>query len=322
MAYPRYLQVPPSLPGTYHCVSRCVRRAFLCGKDHVSGRNFEHRKEWVERRIFELAESFSVAVHAYAIMSNHFHLVIETEPNAPVSWSDEEVARRWLSLSNPVATPAMTLELQIAALAAQPERMAVLRYRLGSLSWYMRFLKEPIARQANREDECSGRFWEGRFRVQALLDDRSILASMVYVDLNPVRANIASTPQESFFTSLRQRIQFDGTAEDETIRPLASSIRTQLSVMGTREYVELVEWTGRMLHPGKRGVIARELPVAVKHLGLKEQQWLFQVPATENLFRRVIGGVDALIECARDAELKWIQGIGTAREIQRLSTSA
>ena len=97
MAYPRYLQVPPNAAGTYHCVSRCVRRAFLCGDDVVTGRGFEHRKEWVEKRIIELASVFSVAVNAYAVMSNHFHLVIETDPNAPGFWSDDEVARRWLN---------------------------------------------------------------------------------------------------------------------------------------------------------------------------------------------------------------------------------
>ncbi|MFT5447473.1 MAG: REP element-mobilizing transposase RayT [Gammaproteobacteria bacterium] len=321
MAYPRYLQVPPNAPGTYHCVSRCVRRAFLCGDDAVSGRRFDHRKEWVEKRIIELASVFSMAVNAYAVMSNHFHLVIETDPNAPNFWSDDEVARRWLSLSSPAAKSNLSFALRIAALSAQPERLAVLRHRLGSLSWYMRFLKEPIARQANREDECSGRFWEGRFRVQALLDDTSVLASMVYVDLNPIRAKIASTPEQSLFTSICQRIQAARHAEDEPIQPLASSIDSQLSVVSTREYIELVEWTGRTLHPGRRGVIPSGTPSIVWRLGLRKKQWMFQVPATESHYRRAIGQVDALIEFARLAGLKWLHGIGTARRVRRLSAS-
>ena len=89
MGYPRYLHVPPDTPGIYHCVSRCVRRAFLCGEDAVTGRSFEHRKQWLEDHIIELAKLFAVAVHAYAIMSNHFHLVLETDPSAPWQCSDE-----------------------------------------------------------------------------------------------------------------------------------------------------------------------------------------------------------------------------------------
>lgn len=320
MAYPRYLHVSPNAPGTYHCVSRCVRRAFLCGNDPVSGRRFEHRKAWIEKRIIELANVFSVAVNAYAVMSNHFHLVIETNPKTPITWSDDEVARRWLSLSSPTIHSHMSFELRVAALAAQPERLAVLRHRLGSLSWYMRFLKEPIARLANREDECSGRFWEGRFRVQALLDDMSVLASMVYVDLNPLRASIASVPEQSRFTSIRIRMQSARHADDGPIQPLASSIDSQCSIGSTREYIELVEWTGRSLHPAKRGAIARGTPSIVRRLGLRKQQWMFQVPATESHYSRAIGQVEALIECARLAGLKWMHGLGTARRVRRLST--
>ncbi|MFT5445711.1 MAG: putative transposase [Gammaproteobacteria bacterium] len=194
MGYPRNVLVSTDEPGTYHCVSRCVRRAFLCGKDTVTGRSFEHRRQWLETRILELGNIFAVAVHAYAVMNNHFHVILEVDPTAPRQWSDEEVAARWLSLSAGVGDQAPPSQIRIGTLAAQEERLTVLRQRLGSLSWFMRYLKEPIARRANREDECSGRFWEGRFKTQALLDDAAVLASMVYVDLNPIRAGIADTP--------------------------------------------------------------------------------------------------------------------------------
>ena len=163
MGYPRYTSIIPGQRGVHHCVSRCVRRAYLCGEDAVTGRSYTHRKQWLESRIVELAEVFAVAVHAYAVMSNHVHVVLEVEPGAALSWSDEETARRWLSLScgvNPAKEPGPG---KVEALAAQAERLAELRSRLGSVSWFMRYLKEPIARRANREDGCTGRFWEGAF---------------------------------------------------------------------------------------------------------------------------------------------------------------
>ena len=318
MGYPRYLQVLPDAPGIYHCTSRCVRRAFLCGEDVVTGRSFDHRKQWLEDRIIELANIFAVAVHAYAVMSNHFHLVLEIDPMAPCQWSDEDVARRWLSLSARANDNDSALDARVAVLAAQPERLTELRERLGSLSWYMRYLKEPIARQANREDECSGRFWEGRFQIQTLLDDPAVLASMVYVDLNPIRAGFALTPEHSLHTSVRARTQHARKDHDAVIEPLASSIRSQLNVVTTAQYLELVDWTGRTLHPGKHGAIAGDEPPIIKRLGLRAQQWCLQVPATESQYSRAIGQLEARLTSAQSAGLKWLHGIGMARRLQRM----
>jgi REP element-mobilizing transposase RayT len=295
-----------------------VRRAFLCGEDAVTGRSFHHRKRWLEARIVELANIFGVAVHAYAIMSNHFHLIIETDPEAPLRWSDEEVAKRWLSLSAKGDNRNSPLDFRIAALATQPERLTILRQRLGSLSWYMRYLKEPIARQANREDECTGRFWEGRFRTQALLDEPAVLASMVYVDLNPIRAGVADTPEQSLHTSVRERTRHAQQQRDLNMRPVASSIRSRLSVITTAQYLDLVDWTGRALHPGKHGAIAGDTPPIITRLGLRRRQWCIQVPATESHYWRAIGQLEAMLESAKRTGRKWLRGIGMARRLAQM----
>jgi len=167
MASPRSQLVDPEAPGFYQCISRCVRRAFLCGEDALTGRSFEHRKQWVEDRLLELAEVFAVGVYAYAVMSNHLHVVVYVDPSATLAWSPDEVAQRWVRLT-PVRVDGeideAACETRAAALAGNAERTAVLRERLGNLSWFMRFLNEPIARRANREDGCTGYFWEARFK--------------------------------------------------------------------------------------------------------------------------------------------------------------
>jgi hypothetical protein len=79
--------VDPPAPGFFQCVSRCMRRAFLCGQDAYSGRSYEHRKAWVEERLLELAECFAIGLYAYAITSNHVHVVLQVDPQVARQWS-------------------------------------------------------------------------------------------------------------------------------------------------------------------------------------------------------------------------------------------
>ncbi len=317
MGYPRYLTVPPGEPGIHHCVSRCVRRAFLCGDDPLTGRCFDHRKRWLEQRILFLAELFAVAVHGYAVMSNHVHLVIELDPGQTRSWSDHEVARRWLSR---VASDAEVTDAQVDGLAVQSERVGVLRQRLGSLSWYMRELKEPLARQANREDGCTGHFWEGRFDTQDALDDAAVLAAMVYTDLNPVRAGLAHTPEESLHTSIRRRLDA-GLDLDGPLVPVAAGIVPTTLPLNLRQYLDLLDWTGRQLHSGKRGAIAADAPPILERISMTPRQWLLQVPGTESGFARAIGSLEALVDHARATGKRWLRGMGLAQEIARAAKS-
>lgn len=215
MATPRSLTVDPTTSGLYHCISRCVRRAFLCGQDFYSGRDYEHRRGWALDRLKELAGLFSVEIYSCAVMSNHLHVVVRTLPQQVASWDDEELARRWLQL---FPGPGKRLrrdeegrllppnDVEIQNMCLDRKKVAICRKRLADISWFMRCLNEHIARRANREDECTGRFWEGRFKCEKLDDEGALLACMQYVDLNPIRAGIATSPENSEFTSAQDRI--------------------------------------------------------------------------------------------------------------------
>jgi putative transposase len=152
----------------YHCLARCVRRAFLCGEDSLTGQSFEHRKPWIVDKLKELAEIFAIDVCAYAVMSNHYHVVLRVDSARAQGWSDEEVIFRWRRLFRGGVLVERFLKGE-ATTRAERDKVAELtaqwRGRLWDISWFMRCLNESIARQANQEDGCKGRFWEGRFKL-------------------------------------------------------------------------------------------------------------------------------------------------------------
>ena len=200
----------PAEVSVFHCINRCVRRCFFCGDDPLTGINYDHRKAWLEERLRFLAGLFGIDVLNFAILSNHFHLVLRNRPDVVATWSDAEVAARWLRLCPLRKTPDGPLEpmaADVECVCRDERRLATLRRRLSDISWFMRMIAEPIARRANHEDRVSGRFWQGRFRAVRLCDEAAVLACAVYVDLNPIRAGLAQTPEASDFTSVQRRIQ-------------------------------------------------------------------------------------------------------------------
>jgi REP element-mobilizing transposase RayT len=290
----------------YHVFSRCVRRAFLCGVDQVTGRSYEHRRAWIEDRIRVLSSLFSIHLCAYAVMSNHYHLVVKLEPDESKRWSDDEVLQRWTSLfRGPLLVQRYRAGEALTAAEHDTVRAtaAVYRQRLGDLSWFMKCLNEPIARQANAEDFCTGHFWEARFESQALRSERALLAAMAYVDLNPIRARMAPTPEESEYTSIRRRIRGDrGPREQcgpvirmlergelhhfetpirplllfsDTIDPTGGLHRSTDSLpMQEQDYLQLVDATGRLITPGKRGRIDASVAPILDRLGLSSSDWV------------------------------------------------
>jgi REP element-mobilizing transposase RayT len=157
-----------------------------------------------------LASVFAIDILTYAILSNHMHIVARTRPDIVRGWSDKEVALRWLRIfpgcriDEHLGDPTTN---SVDALANDANRIKQIRIRLSDPSWFMKALCEPIARLANFQDNVTGHFWEGRFKAQAITDEAGLLACSMYVDLNPIRAAMTTTPEESIHTSAYDRIQ-------------------------------------------------------------------------------------------------------------------
>jgi len=194
-----------------HVMNRTVRRCFLMGNDPLTGKNYDHRKCWLENELVRLAAQFGIDLLCQAILDNHFHLVLRSRPDVVATWDDREVARRWLMLCPPRKNDAGQAEepneFELNSIQNNPSKLATIRSRLSDISWWMRLLCQKVAQRSNRDDREIGKFWQARFRAVRLLDEASILACAAYVDLNPIRAAIAQTLEQSNFTSVQKRIR-------------------------------------------------------------------------------------------------------------------
>ena len=342
MGLPRSEYVQEGKVGVYHCTTRCVRRAFLAGFDSHTGRDFSHRKQWIEDRLQFLASIFSVEVTTFSVMSTHYHVTLRIRPDIVETWSDEEVASRWLALSpkryRSKKKAKEPVEEQVRNLTLWTERIAELRKRLGSLSWFMRYLNEFIARAANKEDGVKGRFWESRFKCQALLDYAAIAACMVYVDLNPIRAGIAETPEDSDFTGIQQRIRiWRQKTSSDSLSPcipdknragasesLTSSWLCPISAegdsrgilpMSEEEYFILVDKSGRILRSDKRGAMDAELAPILERIGAKPEAWSDTISCFEDKFRLAAGLLESLRKFADQLGKRWFTGLSASRGV-------
>jgi len=340
MTTARETQISLETTPYYHCVARCVRRAFLCGKDEFSGRSFEHRKDWIVDRIKEISSAFAVDVCAYAVMSNHYHVVLRVDADAANAWTGQEVIERW---GRVFSVPAVAGIYADGGAVGPMQREAVSGYveqfraRLCDISWFMRCINEHIARKANREDRCKGRFWEGRFRSQALLDESAVIACMAYVDLNPIRAGMAETPEESQYTSIRERLLAFAQRKRGRPRKTQATQPATLTSLSEREnldnhqaipfdledYLQLVDITGRIIRSDKRGAIPPDLAPILQRLGVDEAHWVDNVQHFGRRFHRFVGRVERLKSLSHELGHRWLHGLtASAGFYRRVAPSA
>ena len=320
MAKPRSQQISLSDTPYYHICSRTVRKAFLCGVDKDTGVSFEHRRKWIEQRIFQLAQVFAIDICAYAVMHNHLHLVLHVDSEQVKGWTTEDVLTRWhrlfkgtlLTQQYTNKQPLDKFQLEMVENTAE-----IYKQRLIDISWFMRALNEPIARQANQEDKCTGHFWEGRFKSQALLDESALLSCMTYVDLNPVRAAIAPTPEQSDFTSIQLRIKaaIKGT-QPTTLLPFTGNEHERKTTgihFSLQDYLTLVDETGRILRDDKRGAINTNTANILTRLHISNESWLKLTTDFEGIFTGAVGTAEHLCEFSEHIGLKRTHGLANAK---------
>ena len=282
----------------HHITSRCVRRSFLCGNDHFSGRSYEHRRQWIVDRIRLLSSIFAIDICSYAVMSNHYHLVVKIDPEQIAQLPLDQIIKRWRCLYK---GPTL-IQRYIAGEKLSPAEhdgvlqvVEVWRKRLANVSWFMRLLNFHIALRANKEDQCRGHFWEARFASQALIEDEALLSCMAYVDLNPVRAGIANAPEVSDYTSIQERITPTFDLEDaireqtnkHQLREFCLDLKPLLPLSGGTNqnsqssiplafstYLELLDWTKRAISENIRSGLPMDTPPILGRMRINKKRWL------------------------------------------------
>jgi len=291
--------------GAYHIWSRTVRRAFLTGFDPQTGVNYSYRKELIERRLEALASVFAIDCCDFTVLDNHLHLILRNRPDIVAGWSDEEVARRWLRLKR------SELELQdeptaeqIAEFVADRERVAKARKSLSCISDFMGSLKEAVAVVCNFVDRCTGNFWQGRFGARRLNDVAELLVCSLYVNMNPIRAGLADTPETAEHTSTYARLQdrqagdpdlpssgwlapvhVDGDGYDGVGAKRRASNKGFLEISFV-EQLELLDNLVRRERIEQSGGTSSDIPPVLERLGVTTSQWEHAVTVTSRRFAR------------------------------------
>ncbi len=315
----------------YHCISRCVRKCFLCGKDFKDNKDYEHRKKWVQDRLKKLSEIFCIDILGFAIMSNHLHILLKVNHKKIKLLDDEDIVTRWRKL---YPKSAVIEEMENELLLQDKEKLRKIKMRLVNISWFMKSISEYIAKKANKEDGCKGRFWEGRFVCKRIYDEASALQCALYIDLNPIRAKVSNLPEKSIFTSAYERIKAKNAKEK--LKKVNNSFNRQclekeskrdswlLNIdkkdggflpISLSEYLVILDIAGRELKKDKRGNIPQTIIPILKRLKINSDNWIENLEKTNGAFSRFMGSKESMRKEAFKIGQKWFRGISLASKI-------
>ena len=250
---------------------------------------------------------------AWLVMSNHTHLVLRVDADKAAAWSWQKVVKQWHVIYGGNMLSQRFLREETLSKAEQKVLQSFAetwRKRLCDISWFMGALNEHIARRANAEDKVSGKYWEARFKSQALLDEQAILACSVYCDLNPIRAQMADTPETSDYTSIQKRIEAakKGNVAGKLLRFQGPKIKLQETGLpcGLQDYIELVEATGRIVRNDKRGSITASQSPILKRLKIDPDTWQLIATTFEDSAGSWVGHPNRIEQTRQRLDKRWI----------------
>ena len=340
MTTARFRLVDIGVTRWYHCISRCVRRAMLLSEDGSPG-----RKDWIDRRLKELDQIFAISVGGFSLMDNHLHFLLRIDTEQSEQWSALEVARRWTTLFPPRGVDRKPLKVTDEFLKLKTDNLVWVeetRKRLSSLGWFMKCLKEPLARMANKQDGCRGTFFEGRYKSIAILDEESLLSVCAYIDLNPVAAGMVELPEDSPHTSIKERVEHakaegriadvseirngsvaatavsDGVERDLWLVPIEDRRKAGEFREGMREgftfgqYLILLDYTSRLVRDGKANVSA-EVDSIFTRIGSTSESWtarLLKLNGPRLLGRFLAASRNRLREIAQRIGVRHLANVG------------
>jgi REP element-mobilizing transposase RayT len=332
----------PDFINTLHVTQRCARHNFLLDDNCGPCGKFERRRNAILDRITHLAGAFAIEVLGVALMNNHLHLILRNRPDIVSQWSDLEVARRWLRICPGFSqahadfskrTPDLPTLDDAALLAKDREKIKLLRRRLADIGSLMWSLNDYSAKLFNLTDCMTGCFWEGRYKAQSLLDNLALLLCVLYVDLNPIRAGIAQSPEESEFTSAYLQIQsLEAINKRPSTNPsllpnaflapirISSEASAQLRSrtgcrasdygfldMSTAEYLIVLDLMGRLMRNDKTAAIPNDLPPIFERLKITFENAHELVRGYQQLFTSFVGTKASIHAKAQEFGLKRVQ---------------
>ena len=330
--------------GVYHVTTRCVRQAFLLGDDYQTGHSNHQRKRWIEEWFQSLTDVMLIEICAYAVMDNHTHSILRNRPDLLENMDDVEIAKRLVRLYPGFqclqALPEEADAERVRELLSDLDELHRRKYLLTDISIFMARWEEAVARRANKVEDKKGRFWEGRFHCQKLLDTASILAATIYVELNPLRANIVELPEYSQYTSLVKRLKLVHLASGHSMEHLMDSdkleeqailkedvenqsspklvtnvlVCEQFLPFGRHKYLKVLDYVSRRKRLGKSSTTATAEKLLVR-LGVEPDRWRKTASTFEESYRLFAGSPELLSQTAVEKKKRCLHGMRTARYV-------
>jgi hypothetical protein len=292
--------VDPSITPWYHCISQCAQ-----GLPLLKPKNQFNPQQWTQQRLEELVGIFAINVAGFSVMETHLHVLVHLDVDRSRNWSAEETITRWATLYPPrdaCGNPLLDIGSWIQQMILDDQFVNKCRERLADLGWFMKSLKEPLSHLINAAGDNSGTCWMARYKSIAVLDERALLATCIYIDLNPFAAGLGNRPEDSMFTSLFLRIdacRMAGRLEDLKAARVSAAMGVLKSQdleaglwlcpiedrmaqgsprVGLAEgfslgsYLLLLDATSRLLRPGKAHLSA-EAEEILDRLGTSGKIW-------------------------------------------------